>query len=45
VTALAEELASAPPMLDREAFRAWRPRGEGPHRHKGKALFHPLRWS
>ena len=43
VTALAEELASAPPMLDREAFRAMTSRVKDRTGHKGKALFHPLR--
>ena len=43
VTALAEELASAPPMLDREAFRAMASRVKDRTGHKGKALFHPLR--
>ena len=43
VTALAEELASAPPMLDREAFRATASRVKDRTGQKGKALFHPLR--
>ena len=43
VTALAEELASAPPMLDRQAFRAMASRVKDRTGHKGKALFHPLR--
>ena len=43
VAALAEELASAPPMLDRDAFRAMAARVKDRTGHKGKALFHPLR--
>jgi len=43
VVALAEELASAPPMLDRDAFRAVAARMKDRTGHKGKALFHPLR--
>jgi glutamyl/glutaminyl-tRNA synthetase len=43
VEALAEELASAPPMLDRETFRATASRVKDKTGQKGKALFHPLR--
>jgi nondiscriminating glutamyl-tRNA synthetase len=43
VTALAEELATAPPMLDRETFRATAARVKDRTGAKGKALFHPLR--
>jgi glutamyl-tRNA synthetase/nondiscriminating glutamyl-tRNA synthetase len=43
VEALAEELASAPPMLDRETFRATAARVKDKTGQKGKALFHPLR--
>ena len=43
VVALAEELASAPPMLDRDAFRAMAARVKDRTGLKGKALFHPLR--
>ena len=43
VAALAEELASAPPMLDREAFRAVAARVRERTGQKGKALFHPIR--
>ena len=43
VTALAEVLASAPPMIDRETFRATATRVRELTGQKGKALFHPLR--
>jgi nondiscriminating glutamyl-tRNA synthetase len=43
VHALAEELAAAPPMLDRETFRATAARVKDKTGQKGKALFHPLR--
>jgi nondiscriminating glutamyl-tRNA synthetase len=43
VDALAEVLASAPPMLDRDAFRATAARVKDKTGQKGKALFHPLR--
>jgi len=43
VMALAEELASAPPMLDRDTFRATAARVKDRTGQKGKALFHPLR--
>jgi glutamyl-tRNA synthetase len=42
VTALAEELASAP-RLDRERFREVASRVKARTGHKGKALFHPIR--
>jgi glutamyl/glutaminyl-tRNA synthetase len=43
VDALADELATAPPMLDRESFRAMAARVREKTGQKGKALFHPLR--
>jgi len=43
VEALAEELITAPPMLDREGFRAVAARVREKTGQKGKALFHPLR--
>jgi len=43
VEALAEELVTAPPMLDRESFRAVAARVREKTGQKGKALFHPLR--
>jgi glutamyl-tRNA synthetase/nondiscriminating glutamyl-tRNA synthetase len=43
VDALADVLASAPPMLDRESFRAVAARVREKTGQKGKALFHPLR--
>ena len=43
VEALADELALAPPMLDRETFRATATRVKDKTGQKGKALFHPLR--
>jgi glutamyl/glutaminyl-tRNA synthetase len=43
VAALAEELREAPPMLDRDAFRAVAGRVKDRTRLKGKALFHPIR--
>jgi glutamyl-tRNA synthetase len=43
VEALAEELGTAPPMLDRESFRAVAARVREKTGQKGKALFHPLR--
>jgi glutamyl/glutaminyl-tRNA synthetase len=43
VEALAEELVAAPPMLDRESFRAVAARVREKTGQKGKALFHPLR--
>jgi nondiscriminating glutamyl-tRNA synthetase len=43
VVALADVLASAPPMLDRESFRATAAQVKDRTGQKGKALFHPLR--
>jgi len=45
VTAIAQELATAtaPPMVDRESFRATANRVRERTGQKGKALFHPLR--
>ena len=43
VEALADVLALAPPMLDRETFRATANRVKDKTGQKGKALFHPLR--
>ena len=43
VEALAEELVTAPPMLDRESFRAVAARVREKTGQKGRALFHPLR--
>ncbi|HZI81297.1 MAG TPA: glutamate--tRNA ligase [Vicinamibacterales bacterium] len=43
VEALADELVTAPPMLDRESFRAVAARVREKTGQKGKALFHPLR--
>jgi glutamyl-tRNA synthetase len=43
VTALAEALTVAPPMLDRDSFRAVAARVREKTGQKGKALFHPLR--
>jgi nondiscriminating glutamyl-tRNA synthetase len=43
IVALAEELATAPPMLDRETFRATANRVKDRTGAKGKTLFHPLR--
>jgi glutamyl/glutaminyl-tRNA synthetase len=43
VDALADVLAMAPPMLDRETFRATANRVKDKTGQKGKALFHPLR--
>ena len=41
--ALAEDLASAPPLTDREQFRAAAQRVREKTGQKGKALFHPIR--
>ena len=41
--ALAEDLASAPPLTDRETFRAAAQRVREKTGQKGKALFHPIR--
>jgi nondiscriminating glutamyl-tRNA synthetase len=43
IRALAAELASTPPMLDREAFRAMASRVRARTGEKGKGLFHPIR--
>jgi nondiscriminating glutamyl-tRNA synthetase len=43
VTALAADLATAPPLQDREAFRAAAQRVRAVSGQKGKALFHPIR--
>jgi glutamyl-tRNA synthetase/nondiscriminating glutamyl-tRNA synthetase len=43
IAALAEELSSAGPLSDREAFRALAARVRDRTGQKGKALFHPIR--
>ena len=43
VTALAEELATAEPLRDRDAFRALAARVRARTGQKGKSLFHPIR--
>ncbi len=43
IAALAGELASTEPMLDRDAFRAMATRVREKTGQKGKALFHPIR--
>jgi glutamyl-tRNA synthetase len=43
VDALAVELGSTPPMLDRDAFRAMAARVRERSGQKGKGLFHPIR--
>ena len=43
IRALAEELTSTPPMLDRDAFRAMANRVRARTGEKGKGLFHPIR--
>ena len=43
VMALAEELVSGPPLVDRETFRAAATRVKDRTGQKGKALFHPIR--
>jgi glutamyl-tRNA synthetase/nondiscriminating glutamyl-tRNA synthetase len=43
VMALAEDLATAPPLLDRDAFRAAAARVRDRTGQKGRALFHPIR--
>jgi nondiscriminating glutamyl-tRNA synthetase len=43
IEALALELASTPPMLDRDGFRAMASRVRERSGQKGKALFHPIR--
>ena len=41
--ALAEELAAAPRLADKDAFRALAGRVKDRTGRKGKALFHPIR--
>ena len=43
ISALAEELAQAEPLLDKDAFRALAARVRDRSGQKGKALFHPIR--
>jgi glutamyl-tRNA synthetase len=43
IRALAEELASAPDLVDRDAFRALAARVKERTGQKGRALFHPIR--
>ena len=43
VLALADELSSAPPMVDRDGFRALAGRVRERTGQKGKGLFHPIR--
>lgn len=43
VVALADELASAPPLVEREIFRAAAARVKDRTGQKGRALFHPIR--
>jgi nondiscriminating glutamyl-tRNA synthetase len=43
VTALAEDLHSAPRLIDRETFRAAAARVKDRSGQKGRALFHPIR--
>jgi glutamyl-tRNA synthetase/nondiscriminating glutamyl-tRNA synthetase len=43
IVALAEELTSAPPLMDRDAFRALATRVREKTGQKGKSLFHPIR--
>jgi glutamyl-tRNA synthetase/nondiscriminating glutamyl-tRNA synthetase len=43
IEGLAAELATLPPMLDRDAFRAAAARVRERSGQKGKALFHPIR--
>jgi hypothetical protein len=43
IDALAEELSSSGPLLDRETFRAAAARVRERTGQKGKALFHPIR--
>ena len=43
IAALAEELARAAPLLDRDAFRAAAARVRERTGQKGRALFHPIR--
>ena len=43
IEALASELESSPPLIDREAFRAMAKRVQQSSGAKGRALFHPIR--
>ena len=43
IDALAEELQSAPPLLDKQAFRGVADRVKQKTGQKGRALFHPIR--
>jgi glutamyl-tRNA synthetase len=43
INALARELESSPPLLDRDSFRALAKRVQQSSAAKGKALFHPIR--
>ena len=43
IEALAEELKSSPPLVDRDTFRAAAGRVKDRSGQKGKALFHPIR--
>lgn len=43
IEALAEELKSSPPLVDKETFRAAAGRVKDRSGQKGKALFHPIR--
>ena len=43
IRALAEELASTPPLVDRDAFRGMANRVRAKTGAKGRALFHPIR--
>jgi glutamyl/glutaminyl-tRNA synthetase len=43
IRALADELSTTPPMLDRDAFRAMAGRVRERTGQKGKGLFHPIR--
>ena len=43
IDALADELRAAPPLLDRQAFRAAADRVKQRTGQKGRALFHPIR--
>ena len=43
IAALADEISSCPPLIDKDAFRAMAGRVRDRTEQKGKALFHPLR--
>ena len=43
IDALAEDLRAAPPLLDKQAFRASADRVKQKTGQKGRALFHPIR--